>query len=90
MMLRTTVNLPFALHQRLIIASKQEKLSLSQIIGDLLDKALAAQDKIRLQRMYGELRKLDGASKIKVTDASTTINEVLYGEYGAWRGRREE
>jgi hypothetical protein len=89
MMLRTTVNLPFTLHQRLIIASKQERRSLSQFIGDLLDTALAAQEKIRVQRMYGELRKLDGASKLKIKDASTTINDVLYGEQGAWRGQRE-
>jgi hypothetical protein len=55
----------------------------------LLDTALAAQEKIRVQRMYGELRKLDGASKLKIKDASTTINDVLYGEQGAWRGQRE-
>ena len=36
--------------------------------------------------MYAELKKLKGAGKANVTDLSLTMNEVLYGEQGAWRG----
>jgi hypothetical protein len=41
---------------------------------------------VNLRRMYAGLFSLQGMCKDPITDASTTIDEVLYGEHGAWRG----
>ena len=43
-------------------------------------------DPDHISRVYEGLRELDGAGEHGITDASTTIDEVLYGENGAWRG----
>ena len=85
-MLRTSLYLPATLHQRLQVASRQSKKSISRLVQDLLDKALREDEEKRLDQMYEALRKMDGMIKDPVTDASTTIDEVLYGEDGAWRG----
>ena len=45
-----------------------------------------AQEQMGLKRMYGNLMKLQGLGSKDVRDGSTTIDEVLYGEHGAWRG----
>lgn len=44
----------------------------------------------RLDRMYEELKKLEGIVKDPITDASSTIDEVLYGENGAWKGSNDD
>jgi hypothetical protein len=43
----------------------------------------------RPDRMYDVLKVLDGMGGRHITDASTPINEVLYGENGAWKGKIE-
>jgi hypothetical protein len=85
-MMRTSLYLPPALHERLRIAGRQEKQAVSTLIRDLLDTALAAQENVRLDRMYKELSELSGAGEAGVRDTSTTLDETLYGENGAWRG----
>jgi len=43
-------------------------------------------DPDHISRMYEGLRELEGIGDKSVTDASETIDEVLYGENGAWKG----
>ncbi len=86
-MMRTSVYLPPALLERLRIASRQRRQPVSMVVRNLLDQSLTQDERARREQMYKELRKLDGACKVHVTDASTTIDEALYGENGAWRGR---
>ena len=81
--------LPDPLYQRLIIAAKQESVSVSRLMRELLDKALAKREKKRLRHMYTVLKELDGAGGSKIKNASTTIDEVLYGKKGAWRGSEQ-
>jgi predicted DNA-binding protein len=88
-MLRTSLYLPTPLHQRLIVASKQEGKPMSRLVGELLDKALASRESAKLQRMYSGLLKKGGFGPANITDASTTIDEVLYGANGAWKGQRD-
>lgn len=40
----------------------------------------------RVNKVYKGLRELDGVGDKLVTNASETIDEVLYGEYGVWKG----
>lgn len=42
-------------------------------------------NKAQLKRMYEALDKMRGLAKSNITE-STTIDVVLYGENGAWRG----
>ena len=84
-MFRTSLYLPTTLHQRLRVASKQEGKPLSRLVSELLDRALAAKEDHKLQHMYSGLQTRGGFGVKGVTDASTTINETLYGETGAWK-----
>ena len=88
-MVRLSVRLPESLHLRLHLMSKQMKKSLSGLTQELLDQGLAKIEKARLPHMYSELSKLKGACKKGITDTSATIDEVLYGENGAWKGQRK-
>ena len=85
-MARTTLVLPDALHQRLTLTAKSEGTSLTKLVGDLLSKALAKREKSQLEQIYEGLNELEGVGEPGVTDASTTIDKLLYGEKGAWRG----
>jgi hypothetical protein len=40
--------------------------------------------------MYEVIWKMKGIGDPNITDASTTIDEVLYGENGAWRSEPSE
>jgi len=43
-------------------------------------------DPDHISKIYEGLRELKGIGDKSVTDASETIDEVLYGENGAWKG----
>ena len=85
-MTRTSFVLPDTLYHRLTIAAKQDGMTVSALMRKLLDKALTRQEEKRINHMYTVLKELDGIGGDTITDASTTIDEVLYGEKGAWRG----
>jgi hypothetical protein len=89
-MIRTSLLLPNTLHKRLLTVAKQEDTTLSSLARDLLDKALAKREQTQLKHMYEVLNQLEGIGPKGVTDASTTIDEVLYGEKGVWRGSEPE
>ena len=78
--------LPDTLHQRLQLVSKDMGKSVSRLVTDLLDKALAMNEDIQLNRLYKAMDKVKGISKGGPTDVASTINETLYGENGMWRG----
>jgi hypothetical protein len=88
-MLRTSLYLPTTLHQRLIVTSKQQGKPLSRLVGELLDKALAPAEQANLQHMYTGLTRRAGFGPKGIADVSTKIDEVLYGDNGAWKGRRD-
>ncbi len=43
-------------------------------------------NRLQLKKMYTVLDEMNGIGGKGIVDASTTIDEVLYGENGAWRG----
>ncbi len=88
--IRASFVLPAALHQRLLIASKQENKNLSEVVREILDRELAKREQSRLDQVYQGIREMSGIGDPGITDASTTIDEVLYGENGAWRGSSDE
>jgi len=69
------------------MASKRKSKSVTELIRQALSKALVADEKVQIKRMYQALSKVEGIGQKGITDASTTINETLYGEHGAWKPR---
>jgi predicted DNA-binding protein len=86
LMIRTSVYLPEDLHQRLLIASKRRGKSFSILVRELVEQSLQGKEKADLARIYDAWDKVQGVGKDDITDASTTIDEILYGDSGAWRG----
>ncbi len=66
--------------------SKYKGKSQSHLVRDLLDKALSHEEDSRLKCIYAGLKTLEGAGNKRVTNATTTIDKILYGEGGAWQG----
>lgn len=60
---------------------------MSQIVEDGVKLVIFENQGTQVRRMYDTLKELDGAGGKGITDASTTINEVIYGENGAWKNR---
>ncbi len=87
-MVRTSLVLPASLQQRLHIEAKSESKKVAELIREILDKALLIREQVRTERTYKALEKVKGVCKDpNLTDVSTTINETLYGEQGAWKGQ---
>lgn len=83
-MLRTTLYLSETTHLRLKQASKKQNTSISKLTEAILDKTLARNEAADLERIYRAFESLEGIGGTNITDASTTINEVLYGAKGVW------
>ncbi len=86
-MIRTTVLLPPALHQDIVITSRQEGKGMTVIVRELLDQALEMRSQLRLQRVYDALDHLSGSGPKGITDTSKSINDIVYGAHGAWKGQ---
>ena len=78
--IRTTMNFSPTFHIRLKRLAELEGKPMSQLVEENLDPILAEQEQTRLKHMYSGLFTLEGIAKEPITDASTTIDEVLYGE----------
>jgi hypothetical protein len=85
-MIRTSLMLPAPLRQRLVILSRRRGQTFSELARDLFRQALTGEEKDSVAQTYQALDGLEGIGGEDVTDASTTIDAVLYGEKGAWRG----
>ena len=86
-MIRTSVVLPPALHKELEITSHQEGRTVTDLIRQAVEQAMTARRQTQVKAMYRTLRTLEGTGSPDITDASTTINDVLYGEEGTWKGK---
>jgi len=69
-------------HIRLKMAAEQVGKPMAQLVEETLTPILEEQQDTRLKQMYDALLALEGICKDPITDASTTIDEVLYGAGG--------
>ena len=76
-----------ALFRRLKLLSQEQGKPISEIVDLGVSQIIAASDESRLERMYKGLFNLAGMGKRGIRDASSLIDETLYGENGAWKGR---
>jgi hypothetical protein len=88
-MIRTSLLLPEPVHQQVHITAKQEGKNFSEAVRDLITAALKVKQRSQAKRIYAVMRKMEGICTDPITDASATIDEVLYGEHGAWKGKSE-
>jgi hypothetical protein len=58
----------------------------SEVVRQLVETALEAEKRTRRKQLVEALKQLDGMVTEDIPDASTTINDVLYGDNGAWKG----
>lgn len=85
-MVRTTLVLPEPLHQKLRLTAQSEGTSLTKLVRELLAQSLARRENGQLQALYKALKELEGAGERGISEASMTIDTLLYGQKGAWRG----
>jgi hypothetical protein len=86
-MIRTTLMLPVGLHQQLLITARQNNSSLSRLVRELISDTLKTLNKTKVKHTYRALNQLDGLGGEGTPDASTTVDDLLYGDDGAWKGK---
>lgn len=79
-MMRTSLSLPKPLYNQLQVLAEQRKSNVSEIIRNLLEKILAAEQNEKQKKMYAQLSKMKGMGNKGITDASTTIDATLYSK----------
>ena len=87
-MAKTSLTLPAPLHQRLVLAARYQQQAFSELVRDLLDKALATEEQGRTNEVYKDLAELQGIGPKGLPDVSTTVNDI-YGDNGAWKPAEE-
>ena len=68
------------------MVARQRETSFSRLTARLLDRALSKIERQKLDVIYQVMEQAKGVSQIKRSDASVSIDELLYGEEGVWRG----
>ena len=88
-MIRTSINLPAQLHHQLQFVAKGQNQTMSDVVRIILERGLAQQKDARMKQVYASLESVKGIGKDNVSHVSTTMNTLLYGPDGAWKGRDE-
>jgi hypothetical protein len=88
-MIRTSILLPPVLHQQVVMTSQQEGKSVTDVIRQAVEQFIETRRKTQLKRIYDVMDQFVGKGPPGITDASSTIDEVLYGENGVWKGQDE-
>ena len=83
---KTTLSFTSSFRERLKMLSEEHNKSMSQFVEDELEKVLKEKERGKLKHMYSVLREMRGSGSHGITDASSTIDETLYGDHGAWKG----
>jgi metal-responsive CopG/Arc/MetJ family transcriptional regulator len=85
--MRTTITMPPHLIMQLKLVSQTEGTTLSQVITHAVQQFIQQRQDTRLAHMHRTLRTLSGAGGAGMENISSTIDEALYGERGAWKGQ---
>lgn len=85
---RATITLPSDVYQLLVQEAERNNKSFSEFIRDIVQKEVERRHQEEQQRNYEIMRKLSGSiNDPTLTNIAENIDEILYGEYGAWRGQ---
>lgn len=83
---KTTLSFTPSFRERLRMLSQEHHKSMSQFVEDELGRALQEKEETQLTQMYRTFRTMRGSGSPGITDASSTIDETLYGRNGVWKG----
>jgi predicted transcriptional regulator len=84
---RTTIMMRPALFERLKIFTRETDRPMSAVVEEGITAVLERHEQERLDKMYQGLFELSGMIQDPdLIDVSGNIDEILYGENGAWRG----
>ena len=83
---KTTLTFSPEFHLRLKLASQREKKPLAKVVEEKIAPILEREEKNFVRGMYDGLLDMAGMVKKNIPDASTTIDEVLYGEWPQKKG----
>jgi hypothetical protein len=89
-MIRTSLYLPDALHQHLLVLSQRKGQSFSELARVLFCQAIEQGESSHILGTYEALDQMEGIGENDITDASMTVDQTLYGGNGAWQGDRGE
>ena len=78
--IKTTMNFTPAFHWQLKKAAEEAGKPMAELVEEKLAPILTSQERARLKRMYAAFATITGICKEPVTDASSTIDEILYGK----------
>ena len=85
-LIRTSMFFPVVLHERLKRVAKQEKKPVTGLVQELVDAGLKTREQPQLENIYAAWKRVCGIATGGENDLSVRIDELLYGENGAWRG----
>jgi hypothetical protein len=87
---RTTITIKPSLLARLRLFAHHHNRTVSEVVEQGIERVLAETDRGEIDKLYQEVFKLEG---IATTDdpkyKNKTVDEILYGEDGAWRGSEQ-
>jgi hypothetical protein len=91
---RTTINMQPALLEQLRMFAKRQEKTLSDIFEEMAHETLSKNRQERTRNMYKNLTKFRNEA-LKHSDPdpkyiNKSVDEVLYGEEGAWTGSHKE
>ena len=87
--IRTTFTIRPSLLERLKIFTRETNRPMSAVAEEGISTVLEHYECQRRTKMYQGLTELVGMSNVPIPDASSSIDEVLYGEKGIWKGDHE-
>jgi len=83
--MRTSITyLESLLYKFKVVLAKEHK-SLTAFVVEQIEKAVSAREQVWIHKTYKALDSMNGVGPTGPTDLSSTIDETLYGEKGAWR-----
>lgn len=89
-MIRTSLYLPSALHQRLLVLSQRKGQSFSELARTLFVQALERHHDVDVSETYDALDALEGIGKRADKPLTASADELLYGDNGVWQGGPSE
>ena len=85
--IKTTITLNPQTFTRLKTFTTRNNYNMSQVIETGINQVIDEVEKDRPQKMWAHLKKMKGAGKASNPElAQQSVDEILYGDNGAWRG----
>ena len=83
---RTNITINSTVLERLKLFAQRHNKTVSQVIENAVIETIDTQAQPSKGDRYGELFKLKGVGKSDPKLKNKSIDEILYGDNGAWRG----